>query len=479
MGTSAKERRLGGSIRFRVLASFTLLLSLAGLGIVLIQSVLLLRALDQRLYRELVQETEELRQLAEGVDPETGRPFGNNIDRLFEVYFERNVAARSEAIITFVGGEPFLRSRIVTPYRLDRDQRLVQRWTGIIEPEQGRVSTPAGDVLYLAVPVGPEGEDRGVFVVAVFRDLERAELQPALLSGIGVALILVVIGSLLALRLARGILTPVSQVHEAALSISESDLTRRIDVSGDDEVSRLADAFNQMLDRLEDAFGTQKRFLDDVGHELRTPITVIRGHLELLEDDPVEREQTIALVIDELDRMTRLVDDLLLLARAERPDFLRLETVDAGRLIQEVHAKATALAPREWRVEASAAGVIVADRQRLTQALMQLAHNAASHTEDGEVIALGCAIVDGEARFWVRDSGPGIPEEEQEVIFGRARQGKVGKKDGMGLGLSIVRAIAHAHGGRLELHSRPGSGATFGVVVPVEQERDALVSSPR
>ena len=111
---------------------------------------------------------------------------------------------------------------------------------------------------------------------------------------------------------------------DTARSISETDLTRRIPVSGRDEIAELARTFNAMLDRLEAAFATQRAFVSDASHELRTPITIVRGHLELLGDDPQERRETIALVTDELDRMSRFVDDLLLLAKAERDDFLRV-----------------------------------------------------------------------------------------------------------------------------------------------------------
>lgn len=148
---------------------------------------------------------------------------------------------------------------------------------------------------------------------------------------------------------------------------------------GTDDVAQLARTFNTMLDRLEVAFLAQREFVDNAGHELRTPITVIRGHLELMGDDPGEREETRALVLDELARMNRMVDDLLVLAKSERPDFLKLEEVNLTELTVEVVAKARGMADRAWRVDATADAVIVADGQRLTQALMQLVSNAVRH----------------------------------------------------------------------------------------------------
>jgi signal transduction histidine kinase len=174
--------------------------------------------------------------------------------------------------------------------------------------------------------------------------------------------------------------------------------------------------------------------------------------------------------MDELDRMQRIVNDLLVLAKAEQPDFLDLDTVDLKALTEEVHAKAAAIAPRDWRLERAGRGFVVADRQRLTQAVMQLAQNAAQHTEDGDRIALGSSLRNGEARVWVRDQGPGIPPDQHDRIFRRFARGAGGRRsEGAGIGLAIVKAIAEAHHGRVELESAPASGAMFTVVIPTDQ----------
>ena len=284
---------------------------------------------------------------------------------------------------------------------------------------------------------------------------------------------MLLLASLLAYVIAGRVLAPLRGLKDTARSISETDFTRRIDVLGNDEIAELGRTFNAMLDRLEAAFASQKEFVADAGHELRTPITIIRGHLELLGDDPDERRETIELVCDELDRMSRFVDDLLLLVAAERADFLRLADVDLDVLSEELMAKASALAPREWHAEAVGAGRLVADRHRLTQAVMQLAQNAAQHTGSGDRIALGSALENGHARLWVSDSGPGVPDDERARIFDRFARGRTAtrRSEGAGLGLAIVRAIAEAHGGHVELARRSGSGATFTIVIPVERPR--------
>jgi signal transduction histidine kinase len=408
---------------------YVLALAVAIGAAVLVDRQLLVARIDARIDDDLVQEAEELRRLARGRDPRTGRPFGARVDRVFQVFLQRNIPTQTETYFTFVDGEPFARSFREPPYRLDRDPGLVRRWADLTRTDRGRVPTPVGTVEYLAVPLRARGETRGVFVAAIFRELELAEIAPAIWGAAWVGLATLLVGS------------------------------------------RLASTFNDMLDRLEEAFRTQRQFVDDAGHELRTPITVIRGHLELLDEDPEERRKTVMLVTDELDRMSRIVNDLLLLAKAEQPDFLDLATVELEALTEELHAKSRTLAPRDWRLEEVARGLVVADRQRLTQSLMQLAQNAADHTKPGAEIAVGSAIADGRARLWVRDTGPGIPPDDTERIFQRFARGRGGRRgsQGAGLGLAIVRAIAEAHHGTVDVQSRPGFGATFTVDIPVDQ----------
>lgn len=465
------------SLRLRVLAWFVLLLAAATLASVLATRQVLLSRLDQRIHAELVQESGELRKLAaDGVDPETGERFGPDVKRIFTVYLERNVPSPNEALITFVDGKPFLRSAQVVPFRLDQDPELVARWGAVRSPDRGRIQTPAGRVEFLAVPLQAGGRTDGVFVAAIFRDRQQAEADAAVRAATAVGLAVLLLGSLLAWRLAGNVADPVAALTRTARSISETDLNRRIPVRGRDEVAQLAATFNEMLDRLERAFGSQRQFLDDAGHELRTPLTIVRGHLELLEDDPEERRETLDLVMDELDRMRRIVNDLLLLAKREQPDFLNLTTVEVGALTEELHAKVAALGTQQWELEGRGRGVVVADRQRLTQAVVQLAQNAVRYGGEVGPIALGSVVADGEARFWVRDHGPGIPPEQQEQLFTRFRKGPGrARSEAAGLGLAIVKAIAEAHHGRVEIQSRPGSGSTFTLVIPVDQPADTLV----
>jgi two-component system, OmpR family, sensor kinase len=473
----ARLRWVPASLRTRILAWFIGVLALATASSVLVTYRVLSVRVDQRISAELGQEAAELRKLAAGNDPQTGTPFGPRVGRILQVYLARNVPSRNEALITFLNGEPFKRSAYVVPYQLDKDPEIIARWANVQQSQRGRVETPAGRVEYLAVPlrVKERGafETRGVFVAAIFAERARADVSSVLRAAGAVGLGLLVLGSLLAWRLADRVVRPVTALTRRVRTISATDLGERVPVRGRDQVALLASTFNEMLDRLEASFASQRRFVDDASHELKTPLTIVRGHLELLDEDtPDEREATLSLVMDELDRMTRIVEDLLLLANHGRPDFLALGPVDVGSLSEDLHAKAKALAARDWVLEERGHGTIVADRHRLTQAVIQLAQNAAHHAHGGAPIALGSRVADGEARFWVRDQGPGIKPEEQEAIFERFRRGGTIRVDGAGLGLAIVKAIAEAHDGRVELESRFGEGTTFTVVIPTGHDPD-------
>jgi two-component system, OmpR family, sensor kinase len=472
------HRQLLRSARTRILAAFIILLGASTLvSTVALREILQARA-DERLERSLDQEVEEFRRLArEGRNPLTGEPFGGDVRAIFDVYLQRNVPVAGEAVFTFVGGEPDQTSSTQVSRRV---LAAVGGLARITTSRRGEIRLSDGEVRYLAVPVVIAGRRRGVFVVTQDVREEASEVDEASQVAGGVSLAVLMLASVLAFVIAGRVLAPLRQLTDTARSITETDLTRRIDVDGDDEIAELGRTFNAMLDRLQTAFATQKSIVADAGHELRTPITIIRGHLELLGDDPQERRETIALVCDELDRMSRFVSDLLLLAQAEQADFLRPADVDLDALTEELLAKASALAPRDWQLESVGIGRLRADRQRLTQAVMQLAQNAVQHTTEGDRIALGSALEDGHARLWVSDSGPGVPAADRERIFERFARGSGARpSQGAGLGLAIVGAIAEAHGGSVRLEpAADRSGATFTVTIPTEAQAQRTPPSP-
>jgi signal transduction histidine kinase len=477
------DRLLGHlGFRARVLGVVAVLLVAATAIGLLVQREVLLRRHDRAVTASLVQERTEIERLAAGSDPETGEPFAGDVEAIFDTFLRHNVPDEGEVFLTLVDGEPYATTRGPEGVRIDRDERLVRRWASLRTGELGGLQTDAGHVEYLAVPMVRQGRSAGVFVVANFVQREQEEIESGLrVEAIAAGLVLlVVIGA--AWVLAGRLLRPVKELTEATRAISDTDLSRRITVDGDDEIAELARTVNDMLDRLESAFAAQRDFVDDAGHELRTPITIVRGHLELMGDEPQDRVETVALVTDELDRMARIVDDMLVLATADHPDFVRPDSVELSDFTTDLLMKARALGNRTWRLDAAATGAVECDPQRLAQAVLNLARNAVEHTEESTEIAIGSSRRDGEMRIWVRDNGPGIEAHEQEWIFDRfARGAGPRRSQGAGLGLAIARAVAIGHRGRIELDTAPGAGATFTLVLPAGAHayRDELGAGAR
>lgn len=491
--TTAPERprrwRAAG-IRPRILAWYVTLLALAtGITIALERDALIAN-LDQRVQAELDQEVDEFRRLLGGTapdgscyggrepdgtcevgrDPTTGEPFGGDLASAFDTFLRRSIPGEHETMVTFVDGEFHAASIDEPPIALQDVDEVRALVAGLRQPDQRDIDTTAGTVRLRVEPVGPADTD-AVFAVAQFLDPQRAQVRDSARIAIVANLIVLGVASVLAYVAAGRLLRPVRLVTEAATTISETDLSRRVPVDGDDEISELARALNGMLDRLEHAFDSQRRFFDDAGHELRTPITIVRGNLELLPEDPEARARALHIVNAELDRMARMVQDLLTLAKSERPDFLAVEEVELHTLVLDAHGTARALAPRDWTVDVRTRTTIDADPQRLLQALMQLAENATRYTEPGDRIGLGCDDDGEHVLAWVHDTGLGIPVEDQARIFERFTRGGNQRGEGTGLGLSIVAAIAEAHGGQVRVDSELGTGTTFTVCLPRRHPR--------
>ncbi|MFD4636136.1 sensor histidine kinase [Lentzea sp. NPDC058436] len=401
----------------------------------------LLVDVDDRVNRALEQETGEFSTYAE---THTGEAAA-----VAEAHLRLQYPDAHELHIAVLPGRVLVQ-RAEATYALDKDRAALGAITSSAAP-WGVVSTPAGPFRWAKVHTTAPAEMS--FVTGYFEDGVHAPVHSTVRVLVLVSLAGLLIAALIAWFVAGVILAPVRMVRQAAAEITEDDLTRRIPVSGNDDVAALAQQFNSMLDRLDRSFRLQRQFLDDASHELRTPITIVRGHLELLGDSPEERAEVVRLCTDELDRMARLVEDLLLLVKAERPDFLRPVVVSLPELTSDIDAKLRALGDRRWVLESIAEGEAVLDPQRVTQAVVQLASNAVRHTTSGATIRFGSSVDDA-VSLWVADSGPGVSDES--MLFSRST----------GLGLPIVKAIAEAHGGAVRVSSVAGEGATFVVEVP-------------
>ncbi|MFJ6613881.1 sensor histidine kinase [Streptomyces sp. NPDC091289] len=467
--------RRSPSARSRIVGWMLLLLS-AALAVPTFGITIVWQAeLDRQVDAQLLSEADKLRAFARtSRDPHTGERFTSGAS-LLTAFMAVHRPEHNSAFFSVVDGRADRRSPGPVPARLDRDPEVVALMARTADTRIRWLDSPAGKVRYGVVPVQMAGDNSDTrLALLAFRDRElRQERHMARLLLISGCFALVVAG-LASWLVAGRVLAPIRLVRQTAERISETDLTQRLPVRGNDDVAALAETFNHMLDRLSGAFTAQRQFLDEVAHELRTPITVLRGHLELMdeddEDDDSGRRQTRALLFDELDRMRRIVDDLLLLARAERPDFLTLGRTNLTDLVVDAAAKAQALGRRHWAVAEVADVSVNLDEQRVTQALMQLAANAVSHTGEGDAIEIGSRLRHGRVLLWVADTGPGVAPEDRERIFqcfyqgGTAVPGRAAT--GIGLGLALVREIAQAHDGTARVEEAPGGGARFVIDLP-------------
>ena len=320
-------------------------------------------------------------------------------------------------------------------------------------------------------------------VGAPLNQLEQTQRQlVSLLVAAGV--IAVVVSAVLGALLSRAALRPIDQITQTALAISRAeDLSRRLEAKGPaDEVGRLAATFNEMLARLEALFHTQQRFIADVSHELRTPLTTIQGNVELLHrgaaDDPQARLETLAAIEGELGRMSRLVADLLLLARVDAGIRLEMQTVELDTLLLDVYRQARVMSNGvEVRLGHEDQAMVLGDADRLRQLLLNLVDNALKYTHPGGQVTLSLYRDEAWVRLEVTDTGVGIPPEDLQAgprglplifeRFYRADPTRSRPQGGTGLGLSIAHWIAQAHGGEITVESQVGQGSTFTVKLPI------------
>ncbi|HEX4805429.1 MAG TPA: ATP-binding protein [Conexibacter sp.] len=330
-------------------------------------------------------------------------------------------------------------------------------------------------VRLFAIPALRDG--RTVAVISVGETTEgvaRAQSGVArtfLFAGTATLLAAIVLGFAFATRLSR----PLRRMAATAAQVRAGDLSQRIGARGRlDEVRVLADSFDRMLDRLEDAFARQRGFVADASHELRTPLTVIRGQLEVLarqrEVTPEDVRHVDEVVSTEVLRMERLVEDLLLLARADEGELLRPATLELRPFVTELFDSLTLTAERRFELGPLPDGTLRADEDRIAQVVRNLARNAVEHTAPGGLVRL---CVTAKPRGWVEiaieDDGPGIPPAQRDRVFDRFHRVDTSRargKGGAGLGLAIARAIVEAHGGRIGAGSSPEGGARVAFELP-------------
>lgn len=382
----------------------------------------------------------------------------------------RLVPGRHESSVALIDTAPRFAPGTTVAFRLQDDPEFIARvWeeASVDGVTLGTAITTVGTVRYIAVIVTVEGDPAtGVYVAAV--DAQRAidEVSASFLTLAGFSLAsLVAVGSV-GWFVAGRLLAPLRTLAETASRITGKDLSERIDVKGHDDVSALTETVNAMLDRVDEALSSQRQLLDDVRHELKTPITIVRGHLELLDvNRPSDVRDARHLALDELDRMALLVDGIEVLAQIERVTALP-EPTDVADLTRLVFAKMQAVPNHRWLLGSIGEVVALASPARITQAWLELATNASKFSAAGSTITMGSTVHDRTVELWVEDEGPGIPPGAEQRIFERFGRADTGRGiAGSGLGLAIAAAIAQTHDGHIKVDSSP-AGSRFGIFLP-------------
>jgi signal transduction histidine kinase len=360
-------------------------------------------------------------------------------------------------------------------YLADADGRIV---AGVSSNELGRLLD--ADILADGLPVEVEGRVVGTLVVSnawtgtlgqVEEDFLRQVNRALIWGGIGAVAVALALGTLLAWR----ITTPVRRLTQAAERLATGDLSSRVAEGAGDEIGRLAATFNQMAANLDRADELRRRMTADVAHELRTPLSIIRGQVEAIQDGifPPDAEH-LAPIHDEVLLLNRLVEDLRTLALAEAGQLqLHKAEVEVGALVSRVVDRFGPLAADRsvaLEVEASPGLAALLDVDRIDQVLNNLLANALRHTPaGGRVTVTVAARTDEELLVEVSDSGPGIPPEELPHVFDRFWRGegaRTGDRGGAGLGLAIARQLVEAHGGRIWVQSELETGTSVTFTLP-------------
>lgn len=473
----------GWSLQQRLVAGILALLAVATLGIGVVSTFALRTSLIGQLDDELFSTTQRVALTlgARPGDPSSsllgpGLPLGSLI-----------------AVVTPQG-------RVTAAY-LDLDaevrelsalQQRVLAGASFEHPRTIRFPGGLGEYRVLGAPVG-EGS-----AVVVGLSTRAATVTTARLGATITAILIgtLVIAAALGRSVARVALRPLTRIRETATRVTElpldrgavalSDRLEAIDTDPRTEVGQLGAAFTRMLDHVQSALlareaseGKVRQFVADASHELRTPLAAIRGYSELTRRGGHEVPPDVRHALDRIEsesvRMTKLVDDLLLLARLDEGRALRADPVDLGRVILDALADARATSEdHRWSVEVPDEPVIVTgDQGRLHQVVANLLANARIHTPEGTSVAASVAAVDGEAIVRVADDGPGIPEEVQPVLFERFARADTSRSratGSTGLGLAIVAAVVGAHDGSVSVASRQGR-TVFTVRLPLMRDQ--------
>ncbi|MBI9043642.1 MAG: HAMP domain-containing histidine kinase [Anaerolineaceae bacterium] len=347
----------------------------------------------------------------------------------------------------------------------------------IHKPIFSRANLDEDEIRVLSVPLSTNRGEIGVVQISYDLSLINSLLQTLVIALIFLALISMLFSGIASSLAIGNSLAPLSRVTQVAAQITNADdLNSRIPLTGSkhDEVGQLIQSFNATLERLEILFLAQRRFLADVSHDLRTPLTVIKGNVGIMKNLKEADPESLESIDSEVDRLTRLVGDLLFLAQAESGNLpMNMKKVNFDMVVVEVFEEMTLLAGDKLNISIAAIDPIqvMGDRDRLKQVVLNLVSNAVQYTPAGGKVTIKLIALDDKVEFQVVDTGPGIPQEDLDNIFERFYRGEKSRKrqskSGFGLGLSIAHWIVEKHGGCITVDSVIGAGTTFSFVLPL------------
>lgn len=440
-------------------------------------SFFLYLTLSEGLYRSL---DNKLRTTAEVIAASIRRPFGPgpslaDIDQIMREHFGIRPLGRFVQVLDETGKRSSNIRNVDIPMSMETLERVSKGET-VFET----VTVAKEKIRLVTLPIFEKGRMVGIVQVgSPLEEIEEAlrQLLLILLVAVPSVLILAVVGGLF---LANKALRPVDEITNTARKIGSSgDLSQRIRLKRkvDDEIGRLAATFNEMIAKVENSFQQIKRFTADASHELKTPLTILRGEIEVglkRLRTPEEYQKILASNLEEVKHMSRMVEDLLTLARADMGALeLRKEVVDLGGLVREVWEEVRLWAEDkgvELLFQEDGEARIMGDRGRLRQLALNLIDNAIKYTPSGGRVELRVVRDGDEVTFSVADTGEGIPPEDLQRIFERfyrVDKARSRQRGGTGLGLSICKWIAEAHGGRISAESELGRGSKFHVFLPL------------
>jgi two-component system OmpR family sensor kinase len=391
------------------------------------------------------------------------------------VYVRLESADQSRVICTLTPGRFGDRRAPAPPKVPSRISLRVTRQHGVPGSERLR---------YLTVPATSGGGEyrlraslEGNVVIIVGDSLHDVDSTLHRLLLVELLVTFAVLGALVALGLwvVRLGLRPLRRIEQTATAITAGDLSHRIDhPDPQTEVGRVGTALNEMLDRIEASDRRLRRFIADASHELRTPLASVRAYAELFDRGaaarPADLERSMSGIVREAERMSLLVDDLLLLARLDEGRPLERKPVDLAEVVGEAVDVARVVEPGRPIDLSVESATVTGDETRLRQLLDNLLANARAHTPADAAVSVELRAADGDATLIVADHGPGLTEEQAARVFERfyrVDSSRARASGGAGLGLSIVAAVTEAHGGTAEARPTPGGGATFVITLPL------------